>query len=93
MTEIKTFKLPTMATIKETRDFLDKKAKESGAKNNLTEYRLRQLALSNQIVHVRAGKKILINLDKLVDFLNIGSVSAPEIKSNEKYVTISRIEA
>lgn len=92
MGEIKMFKLPTMATIKETWEFLEKQAKENNTKNNLTEYRLRQLALNNQIVHIRAGKKILINIDKLIDFLNIGSVSVPDIKeSNSKFHTIKKI--
>lgn len=31
---------------------------------------LRKLCLQKKIVHVRAGKKYLINLEKLVDYLN-----------------------
>lgn len=33
-------------------------------------YRVRQLFLDGEIVGFRAGKKILINVDRFVDFLN-----------------------
>lgn len=36
----------------------------------LAKYRLRSLALNDKIVHIKAGKKILINVDRLIDFLN-----------------------
>ena len=92
MGEITFFKLPRMATIKETLNYLEQEAKKANIKNNLTEYRLRQLALSNQIVHVRAGKKILINIDKLIEFLNIGSVSSFEMEnSNSKFTGLKKI--
>lgn len=41
---------------------------------------LRQKALSGEIVAVRAGRKFLVNLDKLVDFLNGETVSAQQPK-------------
>lgn len=50
---------PRMATINEA-------AKIVG----LAKYRIRQLALKNQIKNVRAGKKILVNIEKLVEYLN-----------------------
>lgn len=62
--------IPTMLTINETVEVLDKYAKDRGATNRITKFRLRQLALTNEIIHTRAGKKILINLDKLIDYLN-----------------------
>ena len=93
MINICEFRLPRMATIKETVKFLDESAKKANVKNYLTEHRIRELALSNQIVHLRAGKKILINLDKLIDFLNIGSVSESRNITGGKYGTVSRIEA
>lgn len=92
MSNLLELKLPRLATIDETVLFLEKSAKELNIKNCLTAYRLRELALSNQIVHVRAGKKILINIDKLFVFLNAGSTSEPESETNSKYKTISRIE-
>ena len=58
---IKELSMPQMATINET-------AKLTG----LAKYYIRQLALSNKIKHVRAGKKILINVEKLIEYLNIG---------------------
>jgi len=94
MGDISTLKIPTLATIKETWEFLEKKAKENNTKNSLSEYRLRQLALTNQIVHIRAGKKILINLEKLGEYLNVGSVSTPDIaiaNSNSKYPNLKKI--
>ena len=54
--------VPRMLTIKECA----KEFKSTG----LTEYRLRQLALTNQIINIRAGNKILINADKLIEYLN-----------------------
>lgn len=51
--------IPQMATINEA-------AKLTG----LAKYFIRQLALKNQIKNVRAGKKILINVEKLVEYLN-----------------------
>lgn len=54
--------VPRMLTIKEC-------AKEFEG-TGLTAYRLRQLAISNQIINIRAGNKILINADKLIEYLN-----------------------
>lgn len=83
--------IPRMATIKETVDFLNKSAQKTNVKNCLTPHRIRKLALSNQIEHVRAGKKILINIDKLIEFLNTRSISITEDTTNKKYPNISRI--
>lgn len=48
-----------MATIKET-------AKETG----LAEYHIRQLCLNREIIAVQTGRKWLVNVDRLVDYLN-----------------------
>ena len=66
------FNIPQMKTINET-------AKITG----LARYHIRQLALQNQIKHVRAGKKILINVDKLIEFLNENNGVTEEKPSNK----------
>lgn len=53
--------LPRMLTIKET-------AQVTG----LHEYFVRQLVKQNRVTYVKAGCKTLINLDRLVEFLNEG---------------------
>lgn len=57
--------IPTMLTIKETAE-----------KTGLAEYYIRQCCINNKIVHVRCGKRILVNLDKFVDFLNTSTGEA-----------------
>lgn len=52
-------KIPRMETIKNT-------AKLTG----LPEHFIRQKAISGEIVAVKAGNKYLINVDKLIDYLN-----------------------
>ena len=54
--------VPRMLTINEC-------AKEFEG-TGLTAFRLRQLCIDKRIVHIRAGKKILINADRLIDYLN-----------------------
>ena len=51
--------IPTMLTIKETAE-----------KTHLAEAYIRRLVWNNQICYVRSGKKYLVNLEKLIDFLN-----------------------
>ena len=53
--------LPKMLTIRET-------AQVTG----LHEYFVRQLVKHNRVTYVKAGCKTLINLDRLVEFLNEG---------------------
>ena len=59
MQNIAQFKIPTMLTIKET-------ATQTG----LAEHFIRHLAIKNEIVHIRCGKKYLINLEKFIEYLN-----------------------
>ena len=54
-------KIPTMLLIKET-------AKRSG----LPEHFIRSAVNDGRIVHIRAGRKILINYDKFIEYLNSG---------------------
>ena len=51
-------KPPKMATIKEVAEI-----------TGLARHYVRQLALQNKVSHVRAGKKILINVEKRIDEL------------------------
>ena len=52
-------KVPKMLSIRET-------AKATG----LPEYFLRELVANNEICFVKAGRKYLINIDKLIEYLN-----------------------
>ena len=58
-------KIPTMETLAEA-------SKQTGLSYDY----LRKLCLTGQITHIRAGKKYLINLEKLVDYLNGGTADA-----------------
>ena len=49
----------TMLTIKEAAALVE----------GLTEYRVRQMCINNQIPHIMAGKKYLINRDKFLSYL------------------------
>lgn len=51
--------LPQMRTIKEMTEL-----------TGLSYTFLRKLCLQNEIVHIRTGKKYLINYDRFVDYLN-----------------------
>lgn len=59
--------IPHMLTIREC-------AQETG----LSEHFLRRKALSGEIVSVRAGTKILINLDRLIEHLNSNTLKVEE---------------
>ena len=51
--------IPTMVTIK-----------EAAEKTGLSYYYIRKLCLEKKVVHIMAGRKVLINEEKLVNFLN-----------------------
>lgn len=59
VTNLLTFKIPTMLTIKETAE-----------KTGVAIHFIRSLAIRNEIVHVRCGKKYLINFEKFIEYLN-----------------------
>lgn len=50
---------PTMVTIAEASEI-----------THLSYYSLRRMCLENTIVHIRVGTKFLINLEKLIEYLN-----------------------
>ena len=52
-------KIPTMLSLR-----------EASRETNLSYDFLRKLCLQNKIAYVRAGNKYLVNMEKLVDFLN-----------------------
>lgn len=58
-------KIPKMRTVKEA--VAEIKAYDSGTA--ITEYHIRQLVLSGVLPRVKAGKKFLINLDTLIEYL------------------------
>ena len=60
-----TTEIPRLATLK-----------EAAGLTGLSYGFLRQKALRGEIVAVRAGRKFLINIDRLVDYLNGESISA-----------------
>ena len=57
--------IPTMETIK-----------AASEQTGLSYDYIRKLCLQGKIVYVRAGSKYLINMEKLVDFLNRGEPAA-----------------
>lgn len=56
--------VPTMLSIKET-----------STRTGVSYDYIRKLCLRNQIVHIRAGKKYLVNFEKFVEFLNEGQAA------------------
>lgn len=54
-------KFPEMGTIN-----------EAAARSGLSRDRIRKMCIRNEIVHIRSGKKYLINLDKLAEYLETG---------------------
>lgn len=59
------FKIPRMRTVAEAA----KELKEMDEHTAVTEYHIRQLALSGVLPRVQAGRKLLINLDTLIEYL------------------------
>ncbi len=67
ITEIKTnqHKIPRMRTVHEAAEEL----KKMDANTAVTEYHIRRLVLDGALPKIKAGKKYLINLDSLLDYL------------------------
>lgn len=78
---ILTFKIPTMLTIKETAE-----------KTGVAIHFIRSLAIRNEIVHVRCGKKYLINFEKFIEYLNTSKgydkSAAPETDNKFKITPV-----
>lgn len=53
--------IPTMITIR-----------EAAGQTGLSYHYIRKLCLQGKIVYVKAGSKFLINMEKLVEYLNSG---------------------
>lgn len=62
---VKQFALHKMRTIKEAAAEL----KAADPNTAITEYHIRQLALSGILPRVKAGRKLLINFDALIEYL------------------------
>ncbi len=71
--------VPRMATINEASEI-----------TGLAKYFIRQLAVTGKIRTIKAGKKYLINVDKLIDYLNNSGDN--EAESDNNTPTIRRIE-
>ncbi|MGN0491458.1 hypothetical protein [Ruminococcus sp.] len=59
------FKIPRMRTVHEAAQEL----KEMDEHTAVTEYHIRRLALSGVLPRVQAGRKLLINFDNLIEYL------------------------
>lgn len=70
-------KIPKMATITEAAEL-----------TGLAKHYIRQLCLQNKIKYLKAGKKFLINVDKLIEFLNAGELF--EVKTVNKIEKIEK---
>lgn len=62
MNELKANNPPRMRTIRQT-----------AAELNLPEFFIRRLVAEDKIVYVKAGSKALVNVDRLVEYLNGGA--------------------
>lgn len=58
------FKLPQMEAINHCAQI-----------TGLAKYAVRQLVLQNKVKYIRCGKKYLVNLDSLIEYLNKGEQS------------------
>jgi len=63
---------PKMATVNEAAQI-----------TGLAKHHVRQLALQGKIRHICAGKKILINVEKLIEYLNQGENELAAPMSNK----------
>lgn len=73
-------KLPKMATINEC-------AKTVG----LAKYHIRQLVLQGKVKYVKAGKKYLINVDSLIEYLNNGEAQTETEELTESTSKIRKV--
>jgi excisionase family DNA binding protein len=46
--------------------------RETAQITGFPEYALRRLVKQNKIVYVNTGRKVLVNVDKFIEFLNMG---------------------
>lgn len=72
------FKIPRMRTVAEAA----KELKAIDEHTAVTEYHIRQLALSGVLPRVQAGRKLLINFDLLLEYLENPTAEKFQINSN-----------
>lgn len=65
MSQITEFRVPRMRTVREAAQEL----KAIDEHTAVTEYHIRQLALSGVLPRIQAGRKLLINFDLLLEYL------------------------
>lgn len=75
---ITNLKIPRMRTVPEAA----KELKEMDENTAVTEYHIRQLALSGVLPRVKAGRKMLINFDLLLEYLQNPTADKFQIHSN-----------
>lgn len=75
---ITNLKIPRMRTVPEAA----KELKEMDEHTAVTEYHIRQLALSGVLPRVQAGRKLLINLDTLIEYLTDPTADKFQVHSN-----------
>ena len=75
---ITNLKIPRMRTVPEAA----KELKEMDAHTAVTEYHIRQLALSGVLPRVKAGRKMLINFDLLLEYLANPTADKFQVHSN-----------
>ena len=72
------FKIPRMRTVHEAAQEL----KAIDEHTAVTEYHIRQLALSGVLPRVQAGRKLLINFDLLLEYLSDPTADKFQVHSN-----------
>lgn len=77
-TNAKEFKIPRMRTVHEAAAEL----KAIDEHTAITEYHIRQLALQGVISRVKAGRKLLINLDTLIEYLENPTADKFQVHNN-----------
>jgi excisionase family DNA binding protein len=75
-----------MRTIRQCYEYF----KENDSESGISEYYIRMLAKQNKIPVFRTGRKQLINLDKLIEYLN-GDIVDEEDFSSTDYGKIRRV--
>lgn len=74
------FELPKMATINECAKIV-----------KLAKYHIRQLVLQGKVKYVKAGKKYLINLNSLIEYLNNGEAQTETEELTESTSKIRKV--
>ena len=73
-------KIPALKTINEASQLV-----------GLARYHLRQLVKQNRIKFILAGKKVLINMDSLVEYLNNGETQTETEEQENKTSKIRKV--